>query len=227
MRGWFHASAGEFRGALQAIASITKVEGAKGLFAGYGSFLLRDLPFDAIEFFAYEQLKKSYKASLSVKREPNSLETSAIGRTVRLQEPPLILSDLSQPGHSNSVGPQQAWKKLFALVITETDPSSLLHNKINTPATSVKLPWRLECPSQQLNNTCEWLAAGAIAGAFTGVVTTPLDVIKTRLMIQGNSRTYTGVVDCAQKIWAQEGSAAFLKVRCPLLPLHPVPCALP
>ena len=33
----------------------------KGLFAGYGSFLLRDLPFDAIEFVAYEQLKSMYK----------------------------------------------------------------------------------------------------------------------------------------------------------------------
>lgn len=27
------------------------------MYAGYGSFLLRDLPFDAIEFLAYEQLK--------------------------------------------------------------------------------------------------------------------------------------------------------------------------
>ena len=51
----------------------------RGLFAGYGSFLLRDLPFDAIEFVAYEQLKRSYKASLTEAREPNSLETSAIG----------------------------------------------------------------------------------------------------------------------------------------------------
>jgi solute carrier family 25 S-adenosylmethionine transporter 26 len=36
-------------------------EGTRGLFAGYGSFLLRDLPFDAIEFVAYEQLKKAWK----------------------------------------------------------------------------------------------------------------------------------------------------------------------
>ena len=59
--------------------SITKTEGFRGLFAGYGSFLLRDLPFDAIEFVAYEQLKQTYKASLTEVREPNSLETSAIG----------------------------------------------------------------------------------------------------------------------------------------------------
>ena len=37
----------------------------RGLFAGYGSFLLRDLPFDAIEFVAYEQLKSMYKVCLS------------------------------------------------------------------------------------------------------------------------------------------------------------------
>ena len=36
----------------------------RGLFAGYGSFLLRDLPFDAIEFVAYEQLKSMYKVCL-------------------------------------------------------------------------------------------------------------------------------------------------------------------
>jgi len=55
------ARAGEFRGALQAVRGILGREGVRGLFAGYGSFLLRDLPFDAIEFVAYEQLKKSYK----------------------------------------------------------------------------------------------------------------------------------------------------------------------
>ena len=47
---------------------------------------------------------------------------------------------------------------------------------------------------------------------MTGVVTTPLDVIKTRLMTQGSARTYNGVLDCAQKIWQLEGPSAFLKV---------------
>ena len=56
--------AGEFGGAAIAVRNILKREGAKGLFAGYGSFLLRDLPFDAIEFVAYEQMKSMYKVSL-------------------------------------------------------------------------------------------------------------------------------------------------------------------
>lgn len=56
-------NAGEFGGAATAVRNILKREGFRGLFAGYGSFLLRDLPFDAIEFVAYEQMKSMYKVS--------------------------------------------------------------------------------------------------------------------------------------------------------------------
>jgi len=31
------------------------------MYAGYGSFLLRDLPFDALQFCVYEQLRIGYK----------------------------------------------------------------------------------------------------------------------------------------------------------------------
>jgi len=46
----------EFAGAVQAVRAILAKEGVRGLYAGYGAFLLRDLPFDAIEFVAYEQV---------------------------------------------------------------------------------------------------------------------------------------------------------------------------
>ena len=53
---------------------------------------------------------------------------------------------------------------------------------------------------------------GALAGAVTGLATTPLDVIKTRLMTQGERGQYKGIVDCARQIYREEGSSAFLKV---------------
>ncbi|KAH9331160.1 hypothetical protein KI387_003268, partial [Taxus chinensis] len=52
---------------------------------------------------------------------------------------------------------------------------------------------------------------GAFAGALTGAITTPLDVIKTRLMVQGASRQYKGVFDCVQKIVQEEGPSALAK----------------
>lgn len=61
-------------------------------------------------------------------------------------------------------------------------------------------------------NAAETSVVGALAGAVTGLVTTPLDVIKTRLMTQGVSRKYDGIFDCARKIAKQEGTATFFKV---------------
>eukprot|EP00887_Chlorella_sp_A99_P000233 scaffold13.g233.t1 len=110
---------GEFAHAWTAVRTILAREGRRGLFAGYSSFLLRDLPFDAIEFGSYEAFKRAYKT--------------------------------------------------FAL----HDARDL--------------------------NPAEHSVFGAVAGAFTGLVTTPLD---------GASGQYKGVLDCARQIVKQEGAGA-------------------
>ncbi|XP_057972240.1 S-adenosylmethionine carrier 1, chloroplastic/mitochondrial isoform X2 [Malania oleifera] len=119
---------GQFASAPDAVRIIISKEGFKGLYAGYGSFLLRDLPFDAIQFCIYEQLRIGYK--LAAQRDLNDPENAVIG---------------------------------------------------------------------------------AFAGALTGAVTTPLDVIKTRLMIQGSASQYKGIFDCVQTVVREEGPSALLK----------------
>ncbi|XP_059642354.1 S-adenosylmethionine carrier 1, chloroplastic/mitochondrial isoform X1 [Cornus florida] len=118
----------QFASAPDAVRLIVSREGFKGLYAGYGSFLLRDLPFDAIQFCLYEQLRIGYK--LAAKRDLNDPENAIIG---------------------------------------------------------------------------------AFAGALTGAITTPLDVIKTRLMVQGSGNQYKGIFDCVQTIIREEGPPALLK----------------
>ncbi|KAL2907277.1 S-adenosylmethionine carrier 1 chloroplastic/mitochondrial [Bienertia sinuspersici] len=119
---------GQFGSAPDAVRLIVSKEGFKGLYAGYRSFLLRDLPFDAIQFCLYEQLRLGYK--IAAKRELNDPENAVIG---------------------------------------------------------------------------------AFAGALTGAITTPLDVIKTRLMIQGSGNHYKGIVDCVKTVVREEGAPALLK----------------
>ncbi|XP_021725390.1 S-adenosylmethionine carrier 1, chloroplastic/mitochondrial-like isoform X4 [Chenopodium quinoa] len=119
---------GQFASAPDAVRLIVAKEGFKGLYAGYRSFLLRDLPFDALQFCLYEQLRIGYK--LAAKRELNDPENAVIG---------------------------------------------------------------------------------AFAGALTGAITTPLDVIKTRLMTQGSANQYNGIVDCLKTIVREEGAPALLK----------------
>ncbi|XP_038886539.1 S-adenosylmethionine carrier 1, chloroplastic/mitochondrial-like [Benincasa hispida] len=117
-----------FASASNAVHVIVSREGLKGLYAGYGSFLLRDLPFDAIQFCIYEQLRIGYK--LAAQRDPNDPENAIIG---------------------------------------------------------------------------------AFSGAVTGSITTPFDVIKTRLMVQGSNSQYQGIQDCCRTIMKEEGPRAFLK----------------
>ncbi|XP_020521472.1 S-adenosylmethionine carrier 1, chloroplastic/mitochondrial isoform X2 [Amborella trichopoda] len=119
---------GQFASAPSAVRLIVANEGFKGLYAGYGSFLLRDIPFDAIQFCIYEQLRIGYKIV--------------------------------------------ARRDLY-------DPENAL--------------------------------IGAFAGALTGAMTTPLDVIKTRLMVQGSTNQYKGIFDCIQTIVKEEGPSALLK----------------
>ncbi|KAF7820323.1 putative S-adenosylmethionine carrier 2, chloroplastic isoform X1 [Senna tora] len=119
---------GQFSSAPAAVRLIVAKEGFKGLYAGYGSFLLRDLPFDAIQFCIYEQLRIGYK--LAAKRDLNDPENAMLG---------------------------------------------------------------------------------AFAGAVTGAVTTPLDVVKTRLMVQGSQNQYKGISDCVRTIIKEEGTQALFK----------------
>ncbi|XP_056682630.1 probable S-adenosylmethionine carrier 2, chloroplastic isoform X2 [Spinacia oleracea] len=68
---------GQFATAPNAVRMIVSREGFRGLYAGYGSFLLRDLPFDAMQFCIYEQIRIGYK--LAARRELNDPENALIG----------------------------------------------------------------------------------------------------------------------------------------------------
>lgn len=56
--------------------------------------------------------------------------------------------------------------------------------------------------------------AGCVAGSVAAVAVTPLDVLKTRIQTLqkglGEER-YSGILDCARKLWTQEGPSALMK----------------
>ena len=95
----------------------------------------------------------------------------------------------------------------FALPST-SGSATCRHCQYRLPVTARRLVVSVQSVSK-----CFALCTGALAGSITGVATTPLDVIKTRLMTQGSKRTYSGVIDCARKIGQEEGYATFLQVH--------------
>ncbi|XP_053594783.1 calcium-binding mitochondrial carrier protein Aralar1 isoform X1 [Microplitis demolitor] len=63
------------------------------------------------------------------------------------------------------------------------------------------------------NTPLSLLCAGAIAGVPAAALVTPADVIKTRLQVvaRKGQTTYSGLLDCARKIYREEGVRAFWK----------------
>ena len=69
-----------------------------------------------------------------------------------------------------------------------------------------------EGPNKKLG-VLQLLTAGAIAGMPAAYLTTPCDVIKTRLQVEARKgeTKYTSLRHCAKTIWAEEGFRAFFK----------------
>ncbi|KAH8700769.1 putative mitochondrial carrier protein [Talaromyces proteolyticus] len=69
-----------------------------------------------------------------------------------------------------------------------------------------------ESPSKKLG-VVQLLTAGAIAGMPAAYLTTPCDVIKTRLQVEARKgeTKYTSLRHCASTIWKEEGLKAFFK----------------
>jgi solute carrier family 25 folate transporter 32 len=87
---------------------------------------------------------------------------------------------------------------------------------------------RLAAYSTRLSEPTVNAICGATAGMASGIVTCPLDVIKTRLQAQGSFRRmmstripsahlYNGLIDTARTIWLQDGMRGMYRGLGPML----------
>jgi solute carrier family 25 aspartate/glutamate transporter 12/13 len=76
----------------------------------------------------------------------------------------------------------------------------------------LKKDWFGESPTKKLG-ILQLLVSGAIAGMPAAYLTTPCDVIKTRLQVEARKGQthYRGLAHCASTIWHEEGFKAFYK----------------
>ncbi|KAK0587587.1 hypothetical protein LWI29_025405 [Acer saccharum] len=66
-----------------------------------------------------------------------------------------------------------------------------------------------------INNSIEGLVLGGLAGGFSAYLTTPFDVIKTRMQVQGSNVRYNGWLDAVHKIWMIEGPKGMFRGSIP------------
>lgn len=65
--------------------------------------------------------------------------------------------------------------------------------------------------SSALSTSLTQLGAGAIAGLVNTLVLSPLDVVKTRLQVQGGARKYNGTMHALRTMLRQEGIGSYYK----------------
>ncbi|KAF8407867.1 hypothetical protein HHK36_007005 [Tetracentron sinense] len=74
----------------------------------------------------------------------------------------------------------------------------------------------LPSPDCYLNSSIEGLLLGGLAGGFSAYLTTPLDVIKTRLQVQGSTIRYNGWLDAIRRTWIAEGIKGMFRGSVPM-----------
>ncbi|XP_060670581.1 probable S-adenosylmethionine carrier 2, chloroplastic [Ziziphus jujuba] len=66
-----------------------------------------------------------------------------------------------------------------------------------------------------VSSSLEGLVLGGLAGGFSAYLTTPLDVVKTRLQVQGSTLRYNGWFDTIRQIWKTEGTKGMFRGSIP------------
>ncbi|KAF8097595.1 hypothetical protein N665_0285s0026 [Sinapis alba] len=72
-------------------------------------------------------------------------------------------------------------------------------------------------PQFGVNSSIEGLVLGGLAGGLSAYLTTPLDVLKTRLQVQGTTIKYKGWLDEVGQIWRKEGPEFFFRGSVPMV----------
>merc|ERR1712013_704627 len=77
----------------------------------------------------------------------------------------------------------------------------------------LKVLWALRLNDGEGVRPWQGAVCGSMSGAFAAAVTTPLDVIKTRLMLRTDAQgvEYKGFMDCVRRIHIEGGNGAFFK----------------
>lgn len=95
-----------------------------------------------------------------------------------------------------------------------------LSNAFSVPFSAIYFPTYAHLKSDLFGESAtnklgvlQLLTAGAIAGMPAAYLTTPCDVIKTRLQVEARKgeTKYTGLRHCATTVWKEEGLKAFFK----------------
>ncbi|KAJ7547195.1 hypothetical protein O6H91_08G074000 [Diphasiastrum complanatum] len=243
---------GNYSNLRQCMAGLVKEKGVGGLYTGFIASLAVSAPSSAVFAACYELSKNVIeKAALSPQlhlaplRQCAPILAASFGNIVAsiVRVPPEVIKQRVQAGLHRNVfhATQSVWKEGglrgfycgYSSMVLRDIPYSVLQ------FTTFEFLKRRFRHTQQVYQDQEsgkiiktqkilvsdiWM--GAVAGAVASILTTPLDVIKTRLMTQqiSGGMPYAGFRSTFKQIWLEEGYLGFGRGMLPRV-LYKVPAS--
>lgn len=216
-----------YKNSIDCFKRVIKHEGFKGLYSGLGPQLVGVAPEKAIKLTVNDLVRsKGREADGSIKLPFEILAGGMAGGCqviftnpievikIRLQ----VQGELAK--HTVDVPKRSAWWILKSLGLFGLYKGALACLMRDIPFSAIFFPTYAhlkkdyfgETPSQPLG-VLQLLSAGAISGMPAAYLTTPADVIKTRLQVEARKgeATYNGIRDAFRTIVREEGPKALFK----------------
>lgn len=206
---------------LQSSQGFWKSGGFRGIFQGLSAVVVGSAPGAALFFCSYETCKPwIHKNILHSNKELNKnplthMLSASVGEITAclIRVPTEVVKQRMQIGEYNAFG--GALKHIytnyklrgFYVGYGSTVAREIPFSFIQFPLWErLKILWSEYFNDNQPIHPWQGALCGSFAGAFAAGITTPLDVIKTRLMLRvdKNGYEYKGFVDCAKRIYSEE-----------------------
>ncbi|XP_073400216.1 mitochondrial glutamate carrier 2 [Dendrobates tinctorius] len=230
---------GIYRGMFDCLIKTVRSEGFFGMYRGAAVNLTLVTPEKAIKLAAndfFRNVLSQEGKELTLVREMMAgcgagtcqvVVTSPMEMLkIQLQDAGRLAKQKVAAGDAAAAAPQRPSALLIARDLLRTQGVSGVYKGLgatllrDVPFSIIYFP--LFANINKLGQTSPWekapfyhsFMAGCVAGSVAAVAVTPLDVLKTRIQTlkKGHGEdTYSGIVDCARKIWRNEGPTAFMK----------------
>ncbi|KAL8693405.1 MAG: hypothetical protein Q9218_001754 [Villophora microphyllina] len=222
---------------LQSSTGFAASGGFRGIYAGVGSALIGSAPGAALFFVTYEGIKSQLQVlptggngqELAGRHAPGSLSKSvdhmlaaSAGEVAAcaVRVPTEVIKQRAQAAQQPSsiavlrfilaqrpsIGVLGVWREMYrgwGITIMREVPFTA----IQFPLWESMKAWRRRKLAQSEVSALESGAFGSVAGAVAAALTTPLDVLKTRLMLAEKKQSAASMV---VEIWKVSGPRAFL-----------------
>ncbi|KAK3712771.1 S-adenosylmethionine transporter [Vermiconidia calcicola] len=211
---------------LQSSAGFRASGGFRGVYNGIGSAIVGSAPGAALFFVTYDGVKRYYASqNLGVYGEAGvhmlaasvsevaacavRVPTEVIKQRAQAKQHPSSLAALTAVlGQRRTHGLLHVWRELYrgwSITVIREVPFTV----IQFPLWEGMKKWALRQRhgSKPADVTgAESAGFGAISGAIAAGLTTPLDVLKTRMML---AKEREGMLAMTRRIWAEEGGRVF------------------